>query len=297
MTSVKVSSREPLLDADYGADGAADQESGLATRVPNDASYGSGDGCDEEEPNGGDVRLNYATATLAATIIGAGIMALPRAFATLGLLLGSLLLAFIFFLAIFSLAALIKSARSAGCWTYADLAKSQFGRAGAASLQAAILLNNSGSMIIYLIIIGDVLCGVAPNYSGLITNLVGIHDPESVVWVSRPFVMAVLCVFGLGPLISLRNLRLLAPMSSAAVIIAALFVISVAGLAVIAGFESRLGDFTWFPNEDVLGQSPWRIAINILAILPVITMSFVCHYNLLPVVRACVNITIFVFPS
>ena len=152
-------------------------------------------------------------------------------------------------------------------------------------------------MIIYLIIIGDVLCGVAPNYSGLITNLVGIHDPESVVWVSRPFVMAVLCVFGLGPLISLRNLRLLAPMSSAAVIIAALFVISVAGLAVIAGFESRLGDFTWFPNEDVLGQSPWRIAINILAILPVITMSFVCHYNLLPVVRACVNITIFVFPS
>lgn len=34
------------------------------------------------------------------------------------------------------------------------------------------------SQIVYLIIIADVLCGVAPEYNGLITNLVGVHDPS-----------------------------------------------------------------------------------------------------------------------
>lgn len=32
--------------------------------------------------------------------------------------------------------------------------------------------------IVYLIIIGDVLVGVPPDFNGLITNLLGIHDPS-----------------------------------------------------------------------------------------------------------------------
>ena len=32
--------------------------------------------------------------------------------------------------------------------------------------------------IVYLIIIADVLVGVPPDYNGLVTNLVGIHDPH-----------------------------------------------------------------------------------------------------------------------
>lgn len=120
---------------------------------------------------------------------GAGIMALPRAFATLGLALGGVLLILVFGLSLFSLSALVKAARSAGCWTYAELAHVGFGIAGSSALQGAIVVNNSGSMIIYLIIIADILCGVAPDYNGLITNIIGIHDP-SVVYVSRPFVVS-----------------------------------------------------------------------------------------------------------
>ncbi len=51
-----------------------------------------------------------ATANLATTIIGAGIMALPRAFATLGLLLGAAMLAIIFVLSLFTLSALVRCA-------------------------------------------------------------------------------------------------------------------------------------------------------------------------------------------
>lgn len=56
-----------------------------------------------------------ATANLATTIIGAGIMALPRAFATLGIVLGMAMLAVIFVLSFFSLGALVRCVQ--GCLT------------------------------------------------------------------------------------------------------------------------------------------------------------------------------------
>lgn len=141
-------------------------------------------------PSNGNVRLNHSTAALAATIVGAGIVALPRAFAALGLIPGMAIFMVIFGLAMFSLSALIRAATSAECWTYDELANSQFGKVGARSLDFAIIANNSGSMIIYLIIMGDVLVGAPPHYSGIITNLFGIHSGD-VWWVSRPFVVGV----------------------------------------------------------------------------------------------------------
>lgn len=214
---------------------------------------------------------------------GAGIMALPRAFATLGLLVGGGLLALVFAVSLFSLQALVWAARATRCWTYAELAATEFGPAGSAALRAAIVVNNAGSMVIYLIIMGDILCGVAPTYSGLITNLVGVHDP-SVVWVSRPFVMAVVCATCLAPLLSLRNLALLAPMSAAAVGVAGLFVSSVVGLAVVAAAQGQLEPIMWLPAGDALGHTPAQVAVTLIAIVPVIAMSFICHYQLLPVV-------------
>eukprot|EP00889_Picochlorum_renovo_P004354 jgi/Picre1/31384/NNA_006736.t1 len=228
-------------------------------------------------PSNGNVRLNHSTAALAATIVGAGIVALPRAFAALGLIPGMAIFMVIFGLAMFSLSALIRAATSAECWTYDELANSQFGKVGARSLDFAIIANNSGSMIIYLIIMGDVLVGAPPHYSGIITNLFGIHSGD-VWWVSRPFVMAIVCVAFLGPLVSLRNLKMLGPMSTVAVIVACL-VSSVALLAGAAGFEGKLGDFNWLPNKALLGDTVSEIVITLLSILPVITMSFVCHYN------------------
>jgi amino acid permease len=50
-----------------------------------------------------------ATANLGVTTIGAGIMALPRAFATLGIVLGMAMLAVVFVLSFFSLGALVRS--------------------------------------------------------------------------------------------------------------------------------------------------------------------------------------------
>lgn len=227
------------------------------------------------------ISVTQATANLATTIIGAGIMALPRAFATLGVVVGAVLLVGVLGLSFFSLASLVRASDATGHWNYKSLVSSRFGAAGRVAHASAVLLNNAGSMVVYLIIMGDVLVGVAPSYSGVVTNLVGVHDPR--VWyVSRPFVVGVVCVACLAPLLSLRNLRLLAPMSAAAVAVAGAFGATVLLLTLTAIVRGRVSDFHWLPTLAMLGGTRARAVINVLAVLPVITMCFVCHYNVLP---------------
>jgi sodium-coupled neutral amino acid transporter 2 len=248
--------------------------------------------CDAEDgkPSEGNTRLNHSTAALAATIVGAGIVALPKAFAALGLIFGSIIFMLVYGLSSFSLSAMIRAANFAGCWTYDELTRSQFGGIGARSLDIAIVLNNSGGMIIYLIIMGDVLVGAPPHYDGLITNLFGIHTGD-VWWVSRPFVMAVVCIVFLLPLVSLRSLRMLGPMSSIALLVASSLVSAVAILAGTAAFEGQLGDFNWLPNKAILGDTAADMIVSFLSILPIISMSFVCHFNLLPVANSLERFT------
>lgn len=233
----------------------------------------------------GETRLTQATANLATTIIGAGIMALPRAFATLGLVLGATMLGLIFILSFFSLGSLVRVSQLTQRWTYHEVVEAEYGKPGLMALKVAIIINNAGSMIVYLIIIADVLCGVAPEYNGLITNLVGVHDP-SVWYVGRPFVLGVTCLAVLAPLLSLRDLGRLGPMSSVGVGTAGFFAASVVAVTGIAMFKGQLGDFHWLPTEDMMGSTPTSVLVNLLAVLPVISLSFVCHYNVHPIAHS-----------
>lgn len=233
----------------------------------------------------GETRLTQATANLATTIIGAGIMALPKAFATLGILLGMLMLAVVFVLSLFSLNALVRVSQLTHHWTYHDVVSAEYGAPGLLALKLAIIVNNAGSMIVYLIIIGDVLVGVPPDFNGLITNLLGIHDP-SVWFVSRPFVLGVACLLVLAPLLSLRDLGRLGPMSTAGVAIAGGFAASVVAVTAIAIGKGEIGDFHWLPTPDMLGHSVQQRLVNLLAVLPVISLSFICHYNVHPIAHS-----------
>lgn len=233
----------------------------------------------------GETRLTQATANLATTIIGAGIMALPRAFATLGVVLGASMLAVIFVLSFFSLGVLVRVSQLTHHWTYHDVVSAEYGYPGLLALKLAIIINNAGSMIVYLIIIADVLCGVPPDYNGLVTNLLGVHDP-SVWFVSRPFVLAVCCVLVLAPLLSLRDLGRLGPMSTAGVVVAGGFAVSVVGITGIAIAKGQVGDFHWLPTAEMMGDTPSQVAVNLLAVLPVISLSFICHYNVHPIAHS-----------
>ncbi|GAB4822493.1 hypothetical protein N2152v2_009539 [Parachlorella kessleri] len=234
--------------------------------------------------------LLQSTANLATTIIGAGIMALPRTFATLGILLGATMMGLVFGLSYFSLFGLVRVSGLTRQWTYADLVRSQFGRAGGLLLQLSIVLNNAGTMVVYLIIIGDILAGVAPDYNGLISMLLGPGHAGQ-WYTGRAFVVGMLCLLCLAPLVSLRDLSLLGPMSTVGVSIAGAFAASVVALTGVAFAKGQVGDFHWLPSLDMLGTTPSKVALNLLAVLPVITMCFVCHYNVHPIAHSLARFT------
>ncbi|PSC67577.1 hypothetical protein C2E20_8765 [Micractinium conductrix] len=233
----------------------------------------------------GETRLTQATANLATTIIGAGIMALPRAFATLGIVLGMGSLAGVFVLSLFSLNALVRVSRLTHRWSYHEVVAAEYGPSGLLALRLAIIVNNAGSMIVYLIIIGDMLVGVPPDFNGLLTNLLGVHDP-SVWYVSRPVVLAAACLLILAPLLSLRDLGRLGPMSTAGVVIAGGFAASVVGVTGIAIAKGQIGDFHWLPTPDMMGDTLQHQAVTLLSVLPVISLSFICHYNVHPIAHS-----------
>jgi sodium-coupled neutral amino acid transporter 2 len=229
-------------------------------------------------------RLNHATAALTNTIVGAGIVALPKAFASLGVVPGSLLLGAFFYLSRYTLAAMIRSANTVGVWTYDELVRNQFGSWGARSLDAAIVVNNLGGLLIYLIIIGDLLVGKPPFYSGIVTNALNIHGGD-VWWVSREFVVGVVSLLVLFPLVSLRDISGLGRISVYSVSVAVSLVGMIGLLAIDAAFQGKLATdvSVWFPNLDALGGSSMRAVMSAVAILPVISVTFCCHYNLFPV--------------
>ena len=137
-------------------------------------------------------------------------------------------------------------------------------------LQSSIILHVGGAMIVYLMIIADILVGVAPNYNGVLCVLLNRHD--SVWWLSRNFVIFVLVVAVEVPLYSLRcvhyppqhscpttnphsNMALLSKASGACVVITlymAGFILLLAGLAWQQG--ALAPDVHVWPDADTFSQ-------------------------------------------
>lgn len=66
--------------------------------------------------------------------------------------------------------------------------------------------------------------------------------PPAAVWfVSRPFVLGVACLLVLVPLLGLRDLGRLGPMSSAGVAIAGAFACSMVGITITAIVKGQVG--------------------------------------------------------
>lgn len=143
-----------------------------------------------------------ATFNLAITAVGAGILALPKAFASVGLVVGLIIVALASIFTYCSATVITSVAAASHLPTYGCIIKAKFGRAGAMLLQSSIILHVGGAMIVYLMIIADILVGVAPNYNGVLCELFNRHD--GVWWLSRNFVILVLVVVVEVPLYSLR---------------------------------------------------------------------------------------------
>lgn len=95
-----------------------------------------------------------AVFNLSTTIVGAGIMALPATMKVLGLGLGITMIIFMAFLTEASIELILRFSRAGKSSSYGSLMGDAFGKYGKILLQVAVLVNNLGVLIVYMIIIG-----------------------------------------------------------------------------------------------------------------------------------------------
>eukprot|EP00271_Cylindrocystis_brebissonii_P008693 TRINITY_DN23171_c0_g1_i1.p1 TRINITY_DN23171_c0_g1~~TRINITY_DN23171_c0_g1_i1.p1 ORF type:complete len:474 (+),score=53.05 TRINITY_DN23171_c0_g1_i1:986-2407(+) len=219
-----------------------------------------------------------AVFNLSTTSIGAGIMALPATMKVLGLPLGSLLIILMGVLTDLSIALIMRFSTKFGARSYSEMMAVPFGRTGRRVVQAFVILHTIGSLMVYMIIIGDVLSGTAAvgpaHHSGIFEELAG----GPCFWNSRPVVMLATMVLVLWPLCSFKQIDSLMVTSALSVGLAVLFVLFIIVATAGKALKSELEPPKWLPGMGSFGEF-----IQIFTVIPVMTNAFICHYNVHPI--------------
>uniref|UniRef100_A0A1D1ZCR9 Putative sodium-coupled neutral amino acid transporter 6 n=1 Tax=Anthurium amnicola TaxID=1678845 RepID=A0A1D1ZCR9_9ARAE len=232
---------------------------------------------EEQDDAGGFDEFNGASFTgavfnLSTTIVGAGIMALPATMKVLGLVPGILMILFVGLLTDASIDMMIRFSRAGKTVSYGGMVGDAFGRAGRALLQACIVVNNVGVLIVYMIIIGDVVSGTSSSgehHSGILEGWFGIHW-----WNGRFFVLLVTTLAIFSPLACFKRVDSLRYTSALSVALAVVFVVITAGIAIVKLIGGSIPMPRLFPNVTDL-TSFWKL----FTVVPVLVTAYICHYN------------------
>ncbi|KAE8023087.1 hypothetical protein FH972_008832 [Carpinus fangiana] len=209
---------------------------------------------------------------LSTSIIGAGIMALPATMKVLGLGLGLGLIVFVALLTEASLEMLLRFSKVGNSESYGEVMGDAFGGVGRRLLQFCIFVNNVGTLIVYMIIIGDVLSGTSASgvhHAGVLEGWFGVHW-----WNSRAFVLLVTTILVFAPLSCFKRIDSLRYTSALAVALAFIFLVITAGITIIKSLDGNIAIPRLLPNITNI-TSVW----NLFTVVPVLVTAFICHFN------------------
>ncbi|XP_077237661.1 amino acid transporter AVT6A-like [Tasmannia lanceolata] len=213
-----------------------------------------------------------AVFNLSTTIVGAGIMALPATMKVLGLGPGIAMVIFMAFLTNASIEMLLRFSRAGKSVSYGGLMGDAFGKIGRMLLQACVVVNNVGVLIVYMIIIGDVLSGTSSSgihHSGILEGWFGQHW-----WNGRFFVLLVTTLAIFAPLACFKRVDSLRFTSALSVALAVVFVVITAGITIVKLINRSIAMPRWLPDITDLA-SVW----NLFTVVPVLVTAYICHYN------------------
>nr|CAB3499601.1 unnamed protein product [Digitaria exilis] len=249
--------------------------------------------------------VSGAVFNVSTSIVGAGIMSIPAAMRVLGVIPCVLLIAAVAALANSSVEFLLRYTRCSG-GSYAGVMGDAFGRAGAVVLNVCVVFTTMGTLIVYLIIIGDVMSGSAVGKDahvggaagGLARALAG-DDGEAQL---RPAAVRLpaWCLARAARLAACRGLaralageaadgeaptRLAATAgdslrytSAVSILLAVVFIIISLGIAVYTIFTGTVNMPRMFPDFSRL-SSPFEL----FTAVPVIVVAFTFHFNVHPI--------------
>lgn len=213
---------------------------------------------------------------LSTTIVGAGIMALPATLKQLGAIPGLIVIILAAILTEKSIEMLLRFTRASKSGSYSGLAGDAFGGFGRTLLQACIVINNLGTLVVYMIIIGDVLSGTSSDgvhYSGVTEEWFGQHW-----WNSRSNLLLLTTLLVFAPLISFKRVDSLRYTSALSVALAVVFVVITAGIVIVKFINGSIGMPRLVPKL-VDQASVW----NLFTTVPVLVTAYICHHNIHPI--------------
>ncbi|CAN1295968.1 Amino acid transporter AVT6A [Linum perenne] len=213
-----------------------------------------------------------AVFNLSTTIVGAGIMALPATMKVLGLVLGIAMIIFMAFLTDASIELLLRFSRVGKSTSYGGLMGDAFGKVGKILLQVAVMINNIGVLIVYMIIIGDVLSGTSADglhHPGVLEGWFGEHW-----WNGRTAVLLITTLAVFSPLACLKRIDSLRYTSALSVALAVVFIVITMGITIIKLFNGSIMMPRLLPDVTDLA-SFW----SLFTVVPVLVTAYICHYN------------------
>ncbi|KAJ4796020.1 Transmembrane amino acid transporter family protein [Rhynchospora pubera] len=230
----------------------------------------------------GGASVSSAVFNVSTSIVGAGIMSIPAAMKVLGVIPAFFLIAAVALLADVSVEFMLRyTGWSLGPPSYAGIMRDAFGHVGSTVLNLCIALTTAGTLVMYLIIIGDVMSGTTvgeENHGGVLQEWFG---PQW--WNGREVALLIIAVFVLLPLVLAKRLDSLRFTSAASILLAVLFMCISLGIAIYALFQGKTKTPRLFPDFDHLPS-----IFDVFTAVPVIVVAFTFHFNVHPI-RAELN--------
>ncbi|KAJ8764056.1 hypothetical protein K2173_004948 [Erythroxylum novogranatense] len=225
--------------------------------------------------NGG-ASISGAVLNISTTMIGAGIMSVPATMKVLGIIPGFVMIVFVAILVDVTAEFMLRYTKSGKSTTYAGLLRESFGSSGSVAVQVCVMITNLGCLVIFLIIIGDVLCGTQFGetlHLGILQEWFGIHW-----WNSRPYALLFLVSFVMLPLVFLRRVDSLRYSSAISILLAVLFVAISSGMAIYAMWRGNTQKLRLFPDFNNQ-SSVW----DLFTTIPVFVTALGFHVNVHPI--------------
>jgi len=224
------------------------------------------------------VHAPFAVFSLLSTMVGGGVLSLPVAFRESGLIVAVIATCLAALASGFTIDLLIGASRATGADTYELVAKRAFGRGGRLTVMCLLVSLIWLCQIAYLVLLGDL---VVP----LIMQLPGISHLGSS---STRYIAICGAVTLVSPLCFQKSLSALRFVSFVA-LLSLLIVVCALGKHAIAtwGVDHQAHIFVNGNVQSVLipaqSTSLWPSSFeNLLYVFPIFGLSFLCHFNALP---------------
>ncbi|XWS74746.1 hypothetical protein CRYUN_Cryun01aG0024200 [Craigia yunnanensis] len=230
----------------------------------------------EDQSSRGRASISGAVFNICTTMVGAGIMSIPATINVLGIIPGFVVIFMIAFLVDVTVEFLLRYTQSGKATTYAGLVGESFGSLGSIAVQICVMITNLGCLIIYLVIIGDVLCG---NQSGGTLHLGILQEWFGIRWwSSRAYVILFVVLFVMLPLVLLPQMNSLRPTSAISIVLAVVFIAISSAMAIYALSKGKTQKMRLLP--DFANQVS---VFDLFTTIPVLVTGFGFHVNIHPI--------------